>query len=113
MHQHAQATRQTVADLAQGVGTGQLAEQHRDQLRWATEPLRRPLGVVLLHQCRKFQLRKMLQKLTKQTHCLYHRFALLFGIRQPNSSLKKVVGAGSSIGGLHFIHFKAVWTRVT
>jgi hypothetical protein len=38
MHQLAQATRQTVADLAQRVGMGQLAEQHRNQLRSATEP---------------------------------------------------------------------------
>jgi hypothetical protein len=42
----------------------------------------------------------MLQQLIKQTHCLYHRLALLLGIRQPNSSVKKVVGAGSIIGGL-------------
>ena len=78
----------------------QLAEQHRHQLCTATETLRRLLRLVFLHQSAKFQFRKMLQQLIKQTHCLYHRFALLLGIRQPNSSVKKVVGAGSIIGGL-------------
>jgi hypothetical protein len=78
----------------------QLAEQHRHQLGTATETLRRLFRIVFLHQSGEFQLRKMLQQLIKQTHCLYHRFALLLGIRQPNSSLKKVVGAGSIIGGL-------------
>jgi hypothetical protein len=42
----------------------------------------------------------MPQQLIKQAHCLYHRFALLLGIRQPINSLKTVIGAESSIGGL-------------
>jgi hypothetical protein len=32
MHQTAQATRQSVADVAQGVGAAQLAKQHGDKL---------------------------------------------------------------------------------
>jgi hypothetical protein len=102
MNQLAQTTGQPVADLAQRVGVSQLAEQHRHQLCTATETLRRFFRLVFLHQSGKFQFWKMPQQLIKQAHCLYHRFALLLGIRQPNSSVKKVVGAGSIIGGAYF-----------
>src|SRR5439155_16158234 len=37
MNQFAQAATQTLADLTQRVGMGELAEQHRHQLRPATE----------------------------------------------------------------------------
>jgi hypothetical protein len=61
----------------------QLAEKHSDQLRPATETFGRSFGVVFLHQSRELKAREMLEKLIKQAHCLYHRFALLLGIQLP------------------------------
>ena len=50
MHQLAQTAAQAVADLAQGIGMAQLAEQHGDELGPAIKPLGGALGLVLLHQ---------------------------------------------------------------
>jgi hypothetical protein len=58
----------------------QLAEQHRHQLRPASEAFGSSFRIVLLHQGRKLKNRKMLKQLIEQTHCLYHRVALLVGI---------------------------------
>ena len=74
MNQLAQTTGQPVADLAQRVRVSQLAEQHRDQLRPATEAFGCSFGTVLLHQRRELKAREMLQQLIKQAHCLYHSF---------------------------------------
>src|ERR1039458_789644 len=43
------------------------------------------------------------------------RFALLLGIRQPNRSVKRWLGAGTIIGGLVFListNYLLSWTRV-
>jgi hypothetical protein len=100
--QFAQATGQSIADIAQRIGVSQLAEQHRDQLRPATEALGRALRVVFLYERCEFKYREMLQQLIEQTHCLYHRFALLLGIRFTEQLRKKMVRPGTIIGGLVF-----------
>jgi hypothetical protein len=66
----------------------QLAEQHRDQLGPATEPFGSSFRTMFLHQRREFKARKVLKQLIEQAHCLYHRFALLLGIRRPNGPAK-------------------------
>ena len=63
MNQFAQATAQAVADLAQGVGVGQLAEQHRDQLGPAAKAFGAPFGVVFLDQRSELSSGKMLEQL--------------------------------------------------
>src|SRR5436305_15175585 len=78
MNQFAQAATQTIADLTQRVGMGELAEQHRHQLRPATEALGAPFGLVLLDQRSELGARKMLEQLIEQTGCLYDWSALLF-----------------------------------
>jgi hypothetical protein len=57
---------------------GELAEQHRHQLRPATEALGAPFGLVLLDQRSELGARKMLEQLIEQTGCLYDWSALLF-----------------------------------
>jgi len=79
MHQFAQATAQAVANLAERIGMGELAEQHRDQLRPAREPFRATLGAVLLDECGKLSSGEMLEQLIKQAGYLYHCLALLVG----------------------------------
>jgi hypothetical protein len=79
MNQLAHAAGKPVADIAQRIRVRQLAKQHRDQLRPATETFRRPFGAVLFHQRGELRHWKMLQQLIKQTHRLYHRLALLIG----------------------------------
>jgi len=78
MNQFAQAAAQTIADLTQRVGMGELAEQHRHQLRPATEAFGAPFGLVLLDQRSELGARKMLEQLIEQTGCLYDWSALLF-----------------------------------
>jgi hypothetical protein len=56
----------------------QLAEQHRDQLRPATEAFGPWFGVVFLDQGPKLHPGKMLEQLIEQTGCLYDWNALLF-----------------------------------
>ena len=79
MHQAAQTAGQPVADLAQGVGTPQLAKQHRDELRPAGKPLGGALSAMFLHQCGKLGPGKMLEQLIEQAGCLYDCLALLVG----------------------------------
>jgi hypothetical protein len=62
MNQFAQAAAQTIADLAQRVGVGELAEQHRDQLSPAAEALGAPLGIVCLDQRPKLDPGEMLEQ---------------------------------------------------
>jgi hypothetical protein len=50
MNQFAQATAQTVANLAQRIGVGELAEQHGDELRPAGKALGVTLSGVLLDE---------------------------------------------------------------
>src|SRR4051812_8043507 len=57
---------------------GELAEQHRHQLRPATEAFGAPFGLVLLDQRSELGARKMLEQLIEQTGCLYDWSALLF-----------------------------------
>src|SRR3954469_153824 len=78
----------------------QLAEQHRDQLCPATEALGSSFRIVLLHQRREFKARQVLKQLIEQAHCLYHRSALLLGIRRTNSPVKRRFDAGTILGGL-------------
>src|SRR4051794_7209469 len=78
MNQFAQAATQTIADLTQRVGMGELAEQHRHQLRPATEAFGAPFGLVLLDQRSELGARKMLEQLIEQTGGLYDWGALLF-----------------------------------
>ena len=61
MNQLAQTTGQPVADLAQRVRVSQLAEQHCDQLRPATEAFGGTFGAVFLHQRRELQTGEMLE----------------------------------------------------
>jgi hypothetical protein len=79
--QLAEAAGQTVADLAQGVGAAELAEQHRDDLRPAREALGGALGVVLLDQRPEFVAGEMLEQLIEQARGLYDCLALLWGWR--------------------------------
>jgi hypothetical protein len=67
----------------------QLAEKHCDQLRPATETFGGSFGIVFLHQPRELKAREMLEKLIKQAHCLYHRFALLLGIQLAETARSK------------------------
>jgi hypothetical protein len=63
MDQSPQTARQTVADLAQGIGASQLTEQHGDKLRPAGETLGVTLGGVLLHQRGKLGPGEVLEQL--------------------------------------------------
>jgi hypothetical protein len=65
MYQLAETAAQTVADLAQGIGMAQLAKEHGDELRPATESLGGTLGVMLLDQSRELQTGKVMQQLIK------------------------------------------------
>jgi hypothetical protein len=57
----AEATAQTIADLAERIGMGELAEQHRDQLRPAAKTFGAFLRVVFLDQRPKLGPGKMLE----------------------------------------------------
>jgi len=70
MHQFAFAARQPVADLAQRIGVGQLAERHGDELSPAGEALGGAFGLVLLDQGGELRSGEMLQKLIEQTGSL-------------------------------------------
>ena len=80
MHESAQAAGQTVADLAQGVGTSQLTEQHGDKLRPAGKALGVTLGGVLLHQRGKLGPGEVLEQLIEQACDLYDWIALLWAV---------------------------------
>jgi len=79
MNQLAQATAQAVANLAQGIGVGELAEQHRDQLRPAAKTFGAPFRLVFLDQRSELGPGKMLEQLIEQARDLYDGFALLVG----------------------------------
>ena len=86
MNQAAQTAGQPVADLAQGVGAAELAEQHRDELRPAGEPLGGMLGAMLLDECGKLGPGEMLEQLIEQAGDLYDGLALLVGDARRRSS---------------------------
>jgi hypothetical protein len=65
----------------------QLAEQHRDELAPAIEPLGGPLGLVLLHQSRELQAGEVMQQLIEQACDLYHGGALLNGVQRCFSNI--------------------------
>ena len=71
MDQPSQAARQTVADLAQGIGASELTEQHGNELRPAGKALGITLGGVLLHQRGKLRPREVLEQLIEQACDLY------------------------------------------
>ena len=77
MHQSPQAAAQAVADLPQGIGASELAEQHGDELRPATEALGGTFSAVLLDKGGKLQPGKMLEQLIEQACSLYDWVALL------------------------------------
>ena len=79
MDQFAQATAQAVANLAQRIGVGELAEQHRDQLGPAAKAFGAPFRVVFLDQRRELGPREMLEQLIEETRNLYDGFAFLVG----------------------------------
>jgi hypothetical protein len=62
----AHATAQAVANLAQRIGVGELAEQHRDQLCPAAKAFGAPFRVVFLDQRRELGPRKMLEQLIEE-----------------------------------------------
>jgi GNAT superfamily N-acetyltransferase len=101
MNQPALATGQAVADLAQRVGTAELAEQHRDELGPAGKALRGSLGVVPLYQSREFGARKMLQQLIEQARDRYHDLALLGNVCGEIPA-KRDIRSRLIIGGLRF-----------
>ena len=78
MDQSPETARQTVADLAQGVGASQLTEQHGNELRPAGKALGITLGGVLLHQRGKLRPREVLEQLIEQACNLYDWIALLW-----------------------------------
>jgi hypothetical protein len=63
MHQAAQTTGQTVADLAQGIRASELAKEHGYELRPAGKTLGGAFGAVLFHQHGELGTRKMLEQL--------------------------------------------------
>ena len=63
MHQPPQAAAQTVADLAQRIGSAQLAEQHGDELRPEGKTLGVTLSGVLLYECGELGTGKVLEQL--------------------------------------------------
>jgi hypothetical protein len=58
---------------------GELAEQHRDQLRPAAKAFGAPLRVVFLDQRCELGPREMLEQLIEETRNLYDGFAFLVG----------------------------------
>jgi hypothetical protein len=63
VNQLAEAAGQTVADLTQGVGVGQLAKQHRGQLRPASIALGVALALVLFDQAGELVPGNLLEQL--------------------------------------------------
>src|SRR6202007_137666 len=63
MHQAAQTAGQTVANLAERIGSSQLAKKHSYELRPAAKSLGGALGAVLLHQGGELGTGKMLEQL--------------------------------------------------
>ena len=71
MHQTAQATGQSVADVAQGIGAAQLAKEHGDELCPAGKALGGALGVMFFHQCGELDPGKMPEQLIEEAGSLY------------------------------------------
>ena len=65
VNQLAKTASQTVANLTQGIGMRQLAEQHGRQLSSASEALGVALTLVLFHERREFVSRNLFEKLTE------------------------------------------------
>jgi hypothetical protein len=82
MDQFAQTARQTITNLSQGIGMGQLTEKHRNQLRPTREPLGCIFGPMLANQFLKLMTRDLGKQLTKQTGRPYHDDALLWWTRK-------------------------------
>jgi hypothetical protein len=71
VHQAAETTGQTVANLAEGIGASELAKEHGYELRPAAKSLGGVLGTVFLNQGGELGTRKMLEQLIEQAGSLY------------------------------------------
>lgn len=72
----AKATGQSSANFPERVRMSEVAEEHGDKLRPATEPFCLVLGTMVDDQFLELGTGNMLKKLTKQTRNLYHGVAL-------------------------------------
>ena len=77
MNEFAETTMQAVADFAQRVGAGELAEQHGDELGPARKALGVAFGLVLFDERLELAAGKVLEQLIEQAGGLYHGDALL------------------------------------
>jgi len=99
-----QTTTQAVADEPQRVGVGQMAKQHRHELRPTRKASRMSFGAGLLHQGAKFCAGEMMKKLIKQTGGLYHILALLLrSVSHPpchgTDAIQQIIGGHFSFSG--------------
>jgi hypothetical protein len=76
MFELAKATGQSSANFSERVRMREVAEEHGDKLRPATEPFCLVLGAMVNDQFLKMRTGNMLKKLTKQTRNLHHWVAL-------------------------------------
>ena len=67
VHQSAEAAGQAVTNLAERIGTAELAKQHGDELSPAAKTLGGVLGAVFLHQRGELSTGKMLEQLIEKT----------------------------------------------
>src|SRR4051812_11911549 len=79
MNQFAQTTTQAIANLAQRIGMGELAEQHGDQLGPAVKAFGAAFRIICFDQRAELGPGKMLKQLMEQTRDLYDGFAFLLG----------------------------------
>jgi hypothetical protein len=84
MYEFAQAALKAIADLAQRIGAGQLAEQHGGEVRPGREALGAVLGLVLVDQPGEFVARDLFEQLTEETGGPYHDIALRSGVDEPS-----------------------------
>ena len=116
MDQSSQAARQTVADLAQGVGASELTEQHGNELRPAGKALGITLGGVLFHQRGEFRPWEVLEQLIEQACDLYDWIALLWaacGEAPPrNGSPTSIIGGHSFLFQSARTCFGQEWNKI-
>src|SRR5271157_423170 len=98
-HRHSQmlqlpfATRQTAANLAQGMRASQLAKQHGHELAPTGEAPRVPLSFVLLDGLLEIPARKQLQNLRENAAYFVHRLSLLtlnWFLLEPNPAYQEL-----------------------
>jgi len=106
MAEPAETGGQAVADLSQGLGLGQLAEQHGQEVVPTGEPLAAALGTDIADQVVKLVAGKKLQKLAKQAGVTYHQSVLLAGVPWAGSHPHV-----ATVGGLFLLRSEAVLDR--